>query len=48
MRVIQHRLARPEDQVPAGSVKVLLPAGESRMAATAETLHEAILPSSGK
>jgi len=48
MRVIQHRPARAEDQVPAGSVKVLLPQGESRIVATPEALQEALLPSPAK
>ena len=48
MRVIQHRPARPEEQVPAGSVKVLLPAGESRVVSTPEALQEAVLPSPEK
>jgi hypothetical protein len=48
MRVIQHRPARPDDQVPAGSVKVLLPNGESRIVTTPEALQEAVLPSPAK
>lgn len=48
MRVIKHRRARAGDQVPAGSVKVLLPQGESRMVATPDALQEALLPSPAK
>jgi len=48
MRVIQHRPARAEDQVPAKSVKVLLPEGESRIVSTPEALQEAVLPSPAK
>ena len=48
MRVIQHRPARAEDQVPAGSVKVLLPRGECRMVSSLEALQEAVLPSPAK
>jgi uncharacterized protein YyaL (SSP411 family) len=48
MRVIQRRAARPGDQVPAGSVKVILPVGESRLVSTPEALQEAVLPLRGK
>ena len=48
MRVIQHRPARAADQVPDGSVKVLLPQGESRMVTTPAALQEALLPSPAK
>jgi hypothetical protein len=48
MRVIQHRAARPDDQVPAGSIKVLLPQGESRIVTTPEALQQAVLPSPAK
>ncbi len=48
MRMIQHRPARPADQVPAGSVKVLLADGASRIVATPEALQEAVLPSPAK
>ena len=48
MRVIQHRPARPADQVPAGSVKVLLSEGASRIVATPAALQEAVLPSPAK
>lgn len=48
MRVIQHRMARPEDQVPPGSIKVLLSHGESRIVSTPETLQDALLPSHEK
>ena len=34
--------------VPAGSVKVLLPQGESRIVSTPEALQEAVLPSPAK
>ena len=39
---------RPEDQVPAGSVKVLLSEGMNRIVATPEALQEAVLPSPAK
>ena len=42
--VIQHRRARPGDEVPAGSVRVLLPHGESRLVTTPEALQAAVLP----
>ena len=48
MRVVQHRPARPGDQVPPKSVKVLLPGGESRIVSTPEALQEAVLPSPEK
>jgi uncharacterized protein YyaL (SSP411 family) len=48
MRVIQRRPARPDDQVPAGSVKVLLSGGDSRLVSTPEALQEALLPSPAK
>jgi uncharacterized protein YyaL (SSP411 family) len=48
MRVIQRRAERPEDQVPAGSVKVILPDRESRLVTTPEALQEAVLPSQAK
>jgi len=48
MRMIQHRPARPADQVPAGSVKVLLAEGASQIVATPAALQEAVLPSPAK
>jgi uncharacterized protein YyaL (SSP411 family) len=48
MRVMPRRPARPADQVPTGSVKVLLSEGQSRIVATPEALQEAVLPSPEK
>ena len=48
MRVIQRRPARPEDQVPAGSVKVLLSEGKTAIVTTPEALQQAVLPSPAK
>jgi uncharacterized protein YyaL (SSP411 family) len=45
LRAVQRRAARPQDQVPSGSVKVFLPGGANRVAATPEALREALLPS---
>ena len=44
MRAIQRRPARPEDQVPAGSVQVRLASGEPRLVSTVAALQEALLP----
>ena len=48
MRVIQRRPARPDDQVPAGSVKVLLSGEDARLVSTPEALQQALLPSPAK
>jgi uncharacterized protein YyaL (SSP411 family) len=48
MRMFQRRAAKPQDNVPAGSIKVLLTDPESRMVTTPEELTEALLPSSVK
>ena len=47
LRVIHRRPARPADQVPAGSVRVVVPGdeAESRIVSTPEALQEALLPS---
>ena len=48
LRAVQHRSALPADQVPAGAVKVMLPAGDSRLVTTAAALQQALLPLPGK
>lgn len=49
LRVVQRRPAKSEDEVPAGSVKVLLgEENESRIVSTPDALKEAVLPSPGK
>lgn len=45
-RMVQRRPAKPEDQVPTGSVKVLLPGEQSLVVATAAALRDAVLPRS--
>ncbi len=47
LRTVQRRMARSGDEVPADAVKVLLPDGQSVVAATPEALQEALLLSSG-
>lgn len=47
IRSVQRRQARSAEQVPAGSVKVLLANGESHMVSTPEALREVLLPSPG-
>ncbi|RPJ34095.1 MAG: thioredoxin domain-containing protein [Verrucomicrobiaceae bacterium] len=48
LRVVQRRAAGAADQVPAGSVKILLgEKEESRLATTPDALKEALLPSPG-
>lgn len=47
-RVIQRRPARPDDQVPDGAVKVILPDGVSRIITAPEDLQQAVLPLLGK
>ena len=44
MRSIQRRPARPDEQVPAGSVQVRLSSGASRLVTTPAELQEAVLP----
>lgn len=48
LRSIQRRPARPEDQVPAGSIKIILSEGKTSMATTPEALQQAVLPSPEK
>lgn len=48
LREVQRRSARPEEDVPAGSVRVFLSGGRSIVATTPESLQEALLPSSIK
>jgi uncharacterized protein len=46
LRTIQRRAAKPDDQVPAGVVKILLGEDEgSRIISTPEALRDALLPS---
>lgn len=45
MRMIQRRAAKPKDEVPPGSIKVILGDSEPRLVSTAEALKEAVLPS---
>ncbi len=45
MRMIQRRPAKPDDQIPAGSVKIIFANGESQTFSTPEGLQEALLPS---
>jgi uncharacterized protein len=44
LRSIQRRPARPGDEVPAGSVKVIFSDGESRLVSSPEALQQAVLP----
>jgi hypothetical protein len=48
MRTVQRRPARPDDNVPAGSVKILLAEGEAVVVSTPEALQQALLPSTAK
>jgi uncharacterized protein YyaL (SSP411 family) len=48
LRSIQRRPARPGDEVPTGSIKVIFADGESRLVASPESLQQAVLPSPGK
>ena len=48
MRMIQRRDAKSADEVPAGSVLVILADGETRLVSTPEALQQAVLPSAGK
>lgn len=45
MRTIQRRVAKPEDEVPAGSVAVRFEGGEPIVVSTAAALQQAFLPS---
>ncbi len=48
LRAVQRRNAGPEDEVPAGSVKVLLPDDQSLVVGSADALRQALLPSPSK
>ncbi len=48
LRGIQRRSARPEDELPAGSVRVLISEEQSILVTTPEALQEALLPSPKK
>jgi uncharacterized protein YyaL (SSP411 family) len=43
-RVIQRRMAKPEDAVPAGTVKIIFADGTVKSASSAETLRQGVLP----
>ncbi|MEO5716162.1 MAG: DUF255 domain-containing protein [Luteolibacter sp.] len=45
MRMIQRRPAKADDQIPAGSVKIIFSNGENRTISTPEGLQEVLLPS---
>jgi len=48
MRMFQRRGAKSPEEVPAGSVLVILADGETRLVSTPEALQQAVLPSAGK
>lgn len=48
MRMFQRREAKPDDEVPPGSIKIMFANGETRIASSPEDLTEALLPSSLK
>ncbi len=48
LRMCQRRAAKPDEQVPADSVKIEFRNDESRLVSTAQELQEALLPSSLK
>ncbi len=48
MRMFQRRAAKSQDEVPVGSVLVILADGETRLVSTPEALQQAVLPSGGK
>lgn len=48
LRVVQRRAAKTDEQVPSGSVKVLLPEDRSVVVSTPEALHQAVLPPPSK
>ncbi len=48
MRMIQRRPSNADDQIPAGSVKIIFGSGESRTISSPEGLQEALLLSLGK
>jgi uncharacterized protein len=43
-RMIQRRAAKPSDEVPAGSIKVVLSNGDAKIVSTPEALAQAVLP----
>jgi hypothetical protein len=43
-RMIQRRAAKPKDEVPAGSIKVVFTTGEPKLVTTPEALAQAVLP----
>jgi uncharacterized protein YyaL (SSP411 family) len=45
VRMIQRRQAKPADEVPTGSIKILFTNGDPKLASTPESLAEAVLPS---
>jgi len=48
MRMIQRRPAKTDDQIPAGSVKIIFAHGENHIISTPEGLQEVLLPSPEK
>lgn len=48
MRMFQRRPAKPADEVPPGSVMVIIGDGGSHVISTAQALQEVLLPSPGK
>lgn len=48
IRMVQRRAAKSRDEVPPGSVRVVLAGGMTRLVSTPEALQEAVLPSPGK
>ncbi|MGL4400687.1 MAG: DUF255 domain-containing protein [Luteolibacter sp.] len=44
VRMIQRRAAKPSDEVPAGSIKVVFSKGEAKIVSTPEALAQAVLP----
>ncbi len=48
MRMIQRRVGKPADEIPAGQVKILFSNNESRLVSSQAALEEALLPSKSK
>ncbi len=48
MRMIQRTTAKPDDQIPAGSVKIVFASGTKLVVSTPAALQEALLPSRQK
>ena len=48
MRMIQRRVAKPQDEVPPGSIQIKFAHGESRIVSTVEALRDAVLPAPEK